>query len=598
MPSPTRISERETSQEARATELLAALEQHRSSLERRPFVGVHASHARDSDVEAAQEGRFRIGEERYELRAPVDWSSGPYALSDEHAFRVNSFFFADPVVLAEVPEDVRASLLRSLAALFTDWVEQNPRVDPPSPHKYAWYDHAAAARIVHLTHLLREGSRLGVLDPDERSALAGSVIDHADYLMAEENYQPNHNHGLFSDAGLHLAADAVSVFPESAEWAALATERFRTTLATTLETTEGVHLEHSPFYQLVMRRALERFGARGLLPAVELNTLLERMDQATAWMTSPDGTLPMIGDTSAGAVPDPPAQAFVPQCSGLKAFPRSGYAMVREGDSYLFTTAAFHSPAHKHSDDLSYCLYEEGRLLVGDSGNPGYDYAGAARQFGVSPAAHSGISVDSYSWVDDPRYGLGSGMVASGSLDGTHAILAENPRIASDDRVARRLLVYRPAQALAVIDQVDAGEDQVVERHLQLSPELSATVLSSGAVEILREGSRVAWLAPLEEDGGAPDAVSAVRGRTSPPLGGLSFPAIDHVEACTTVTFSRYGGGMFGYLLTLGAGDDEPAPAWAEGALDGHTAKVVLSGMGEGSLVVQLAGDELYLSQR
>jgi Heparinase II/III-like protein/Heparinase II/III N-terminus len=593
----TGISERETSQEARAAGLLAALEQEAPRLERRPFVGVHASHARDSDVEAAREWRFRIGDRQYELRAPVDWSDGPYSLSDEHAFRVNSFFFADPVVLAEVPEEVRASLLRSLAVLFVDWIEQNPRVDPPAPHKYAWYDHAAAARIVHLTHLLREAGRLGLLEPDERAAVAGSVIDHADYLMAEENYQPNHNHGLFSDAGLHLAADALSFFPESAEWAALATERFRTTLATTLETSEGVHLEHSPFYQLVMRRALERFGARGLLPAVELNDLLARMDEATAWMTSPDGTLPTIGDTSAGAVPDPPAQALVPNCSGLRMFPRSGYAMVREGGSYLFVTAAYHSPAHKHSDDLSFCLYEGGRLLVGDSGNPGYDYEGVARQFGVSPAAHSGIGVNSYSWVDDPRYGVGSGLVASGSLDDTHAILAENPRIAPDDRVARRLFVYRPGEALAVIDHVEAGEDEVVERYLQLSPELSATVLSGGAVEILRDGSRVAWLAPLEEEGGAPDAVSAVRGRTSPPLGGLFFREIDQVEACTTVTFSRYGGGTFGYLLSLGDGP-EPAPAWAEGVLPGPVAKLLITGMGDETLVVQLAGEELYLSRR
>jgi hypothetical protein len=592
-------SEGETTKDARVTALLAALEQNAAGLDRKAFVGVHSSHAKDGDLDSARDWQFRMGKQgQYELRPPVDWAEAPYALGDEHAFRINSFFFADPVVLAEAPDDVRGSLYETLAALFVDWIEQNPREDPPRPHKYAWYDHAAAARIVHLTNLLRESGRLGLLYPEEREALARSIIDHVDYLMAEENYQPNHNHGLFSDAGLHLASDAVSFFPESAEWAALATERFRATLETTLEASEGVHLEHSPFYQLVMRRALERFGSRGLLPAVELNALLERMDRATAWMTSPDGTLPTVGDTNADAVPDPPAEALVPQCSGLRAFPRSGYAMVREEGSYLFVTAAFHSLAHKHADDLSFCLYEEGRLLIGDSGNPGYDYAGAARQFGVSPAAHSGIGVDSYMWVDDPRGGAGSGLVAVGSLDDTHAILAENPRIAPDDRVARRLFIYRPGEALAVIDHVDAEEHEVVERCLQLSPELSASVLSSGAVEILRDGSRVAWLAPLEEEEGAPDAVSAVRGRTSPPLGGLFFPAIEQVQACTTVTFSRYGGGTFGYLLTVGSGDHEPAPAWAEGVLGGPVPKLILTGMGEEPVVVELAGEALQLARR
>jgi hypothetical protein len=592
------ISEHETSQDARASALVEALEGNASGLQRRTFVGIHASHAKDGDVEAALDGTYRIGKVRHELRPPVDWSDRPYAEGDEAAFRLNCFFFADPVVLAEVPEEVRASLIQSLAALFEDWIQQNPRVDPPIPHKYAWYDHAAAARVVHLSHLLREGNRLGVLRAEESEVFARSVIEHVDYLSAEENYQPNHNHGLFSDAGLHLAADALAFYPESAEWSSVATERFRTTLARTLETSEGVHLEHSPFYQLVMRRALERFGARGLLPPVELSVLLARMDEATAWMTSPDGTLPTIGDTSAGAEPDPPAQKAIEGCIGLRTFRRSGYAMVRDGGSYLFVTAAFHSPAHKHSDDLSYCLYEDGRQLVGDAGNAGYDYEGAARQFCVSPAAHSGIGIDSHTWIGDPRGGAGSGVVASGSLDGTYAILAENPRIAADDRVARRLFMYRPGHALAVIDEVVAREDEVVERCIQLSPELSATVLSSGEVEILRDGTRVAWLAPLEEEGGAPDSVSAVRGRTSPPMTGLFFPKLEHVEACTTVVLSRYGGGIFGYLLSLGPDGDEPAPAWADGQLAGPDAELTLTGMVESPLVVRLSGDALALSRR
>jgi hypothetical protein len=591
------ISERDTSQITRTSALLEALERSAPGLQPRAFVGVHAAHAKDGDVEAAREWRFRIGTARHELRAPVDWSEQPYAEGDEAAFRLNCFFFADPVVLAEVPEDVRASLLEILSDLYVDWIEQNPQIDPPSPHKYAWYDHSVSARLVHLTHALREGSRLEVLTPEERERMAASVIEHVDFLTAPENYQPNHNHGLFSDAGLHLAADALSFFPESAEWASLASERFRATLASTIETSEGVHLEHSPYYQLVMRRALERFGARGLLPEVELSDLLERMDEATAWMTSPDGTLPTIGDTSAGAMPDPPVREKVDRCSGLRAFPRSGYAMVRERGSYLFVTAGFHSPAHKHSDDLSYCLYEEGRLLIGDSGNAGYDYRGAARQFCVSPGAHSGIGIDSRSWIDDPRGGAGSGVVASGSLGDTHAILAENPRIAPDDRVARRLFVYRPGQALAVVDEVPAGPDEVVERCLQLSPELSATVLSSGEVEILRDSTRAAWLAPLEEEGGAPDAVSVLRGRTSPPMGGLFFPQIEHVEACTTVSFSRFGGGLFGYRLSLAGGAEEPGSAFADGRLAGAEAEVILTGIDTGVLRVKLAGDALVLSR-
>jgi hypothetical protein len=590
-----RVSKLEGSEESRVSALLDALDENAAKLEPRTFVGIHAGHPREGDVEAARQGIFRIMGEEIELRIPVDWADAPYE-SDEGAFLLNCFIFADPVMLADAPDELRASVFPALATLYEDWIEQNPQVDHPHPHKYAWYDHSAAARLVHLSHLLRESSRVGALEPEQSEVLASSAIQHVDYLMADENYQHGHNHGMFSDAALFLAADALPFLPESTEWVDVATSRFRVTIERTIEISEGVHLEHSPFYQLVVRGALERFGTRGMLPEDELQPLLERMDEATAWMTAPDGTLPAIGDTSAGVRPTRDVREAAAQSSGLRAFPRSGYCMVRDGGSYLFVTAAFHSPAHKHADDLSYCLYEEGRLLVGDSGNAGYDYAGPARQYCVSPTAHSGIGVDSYTWIRDPRGGAGSGVVATGSLEDTHAILVENPRIASDDRTARRLFIYRPGRALAVVDELYASDDEVVERCVQLSSELSAAVLESGAVEIARDRARVAWLAPLEEEGGAPDSVAALRGRTTPPLGGLFFPQVDQVEACTTVAFSRYGGGTFGYVLTLGGGADEPAAAWTEGRLSGRGAELVLTGMDEGPIAVKLDGEALRLT--
>jgi hypothetical protein len=592
-----RVSKREGSQESRAAALLEALDENGPQLEPREFVGIHASHAREGEFAAALEGRFRVSGELRPLSPPVDWSRGPYEEGDEAAFLINCFFFADPVMAADVSDHQRALLFPALASLFEDWIEQNPQEDHPSPHKYAWYDHSAAARLVHLTHLLRESARLGGLGQEQREVLAASAIEHADYLLAEENYLYGHNHGMFTDAALYLAADALPFLPETEEWVAVARDRFQATVEQTINTSEGVHLEHSPFYQLVVRGALERFGSRGLLPNSELHPLLERMDEATAWMTAPDGTLPTIGDTGAGVEPSREVQEAAARGSGLRAFPGSGYCMVRDGGSYLFVTAGFHSPAHKHADDLSYCLYEDGRLLVGDAGNPGYEYEGAARQFCVSPSAHSGIGLDSYTWIRDQRGGAGSGVVATGSLDEAHAILAENPRIAPDNRTARRLFIYMPGRALAVIDELWAGDEELVERYLQLSPDLSATLLESGEVELGRDGGRVAWLAPFEEEGGAPDSVSAFRGRTSPPMGGLYFPQVDQPEACTTIVLARYGGGLFGYLLSLG-GETEPNGAWVDGDLAGRSAKVEVTGVGEGTLVVELAGDELEMSRR
>jgi hypothetical protein len=281
---------------------------------------------------------------------------------------------------------------------------------------------------------------------------------------------------------------------------------------------------------------------------------------------------------------------------GLRAFPRSGYCAVHQDDSYLILTAGFHSEGHKHADDLSFCLYEDGRMLVVDSGNPGYDYASAARQYCVSPSAHSGIAVDSYTWIRDPRGGAGSGFVASGSLGDWYAILAQNPRIAPDDRVARRLLLYRPAASLVVIDEVEASGEEVVERYLQLAPELNATVLTTGSVEVgNEEGTTVAVVTPFVDEEGEPDSVSAIRGRTTAPLGGLFFPQFEVCEACTTVALSRHGGGLLGYAMSLGP-EAEGEEAAATGTLSGGDAQVTITGVGPSPLEVRVQGTELALS--
>ena len=557
---------------------------------------MHSPKSPGGEIDPAAEGQFWVGGELRDLNPPVDWSEEPYAEGDEYAFFLNCFIFADTVLVTDASEDLFERILEVLAGIYLDWIEQNPQVDHPNAHKYAWYDHAAAARLVHLAYLLREAVRTGQLDGEQRHALAVSIVEHADYVLSDENYQPNHNHGLFSDAALKLAADELSVVPEAALWAETASRRFRRVVELTVDISEGVHLEHSPFYQLVVRNALARFAPAELLPAEELEALLQRMDEATSWLTAPDGALPPIGDTNVGSRPSPAVQEAATKTRGLRAFPGGGYCAVHEDGSYLILTAAFHSEGHKHADDLSFCLYEGGRMLVVDSGNPGYDYASAARQYCVSPSAHSGIAVDSYTWIRDPRGGAGSGLVANGSLGDCYAILAQNPRIAPDDRVARRLLLYRPGASLVVIDEVDALGDEVVERYVQLAPELNATVMTSGSVQVSDEaGETVAVIAPFIDEEGEPDSVSAVRGRTTAPLGGLFFPQFEVCEACTTVALSRHGGGLLGYAMTLGP-EAETEEATATGTLAGEGAHVTVTGLAQSPLEVRLQGTELTLS--
>ena len=56
--------------------------------------------------------------------------------------------------------------------------------------------------------------------PLERSlseTLAAGVLEHAEYLLGEENYAAHYNHGLFSDAALALAARSLTPAPRDCD---------------------------------------------------------------------------------------------------------------------------------------------------------------------------------------------------------------------------------------------------------------------------------------------------------------------------------------------------------------------------------------------
>ena len=122
---------------------------------------MHSPKSPGGEIDPAAEGQFWVGGELRDLNPPVDWSEEPYAEGDEYAFFLNCFIFADTVLVTDASEDLFERILEVLAGIYLDWIEQNPQVDHPNAHKYAWYDHAAAARLVHLAHLLREAVRPG-----------------------------------------------------------------------------------------------------------------------------------------------------------------------------------------------------------------------------------------------------------------------------------------------------------------------------------------------------------------------------------------------------------------------------------------------------
>ncbi len=534
-----------------ATALVRALERGAPRLPALPFASIHSVAARPTDVEDARVGSFRLRDQRFRLDSPIDWWDLPYRSPDERGFFQNSFVFADPVLSS--PGYVEA--LESLARVFADWIAANPRERAAHHHRYAWHDHAAAARLVYMSFVLREAVRLDRLDLGVRTVLAASVLEHADYVSDEQNYVPTHNHGLFSDTALALAARSIAPADPADRWARLAERRFGAVLARTMASDEGLHLEHSPAYQWTIHATLERIADVGLFEALDLQGTIERMTEAGAWFVAPDGTLPAIGDTPEGHWAPRAARQRAASQAGLRTYFKSGYAVVRENDSYLVVLAAHHPTAHKHADDGSFCLYEGGQAIVSDSGDPGYDYDGEDRRYGTSPAAHSTLSVDDFDWLAGRAQAYGSGLLAASPLPcGAYAILTENPNAVRGGGTARRLFIYRPAAWLIIADAVAVRASAAVWRRIQLAPELETDVGSDPSEVLVRRGQE--FVARLRS--GGPDAVHTVRGLEHPVLAGFTYPHVGERVARTTILFE--GRGSAPRTLVISVSEDTPTP--------------------------------------
>lgn len=204
----------------------------------------------------------------------------------------------------------------------------------------------------------------------------------------------------------------------------------------------------------------------------------------------------------------------------MAVFPETGNAFVRDGDSYLAVSAAYHSSTHKHSDETGFLLVESGQVLLGDAGRWGYYEEEPDRRYARSAFAHNVLTVDErdFGWRESEPYG--SGLLAAGEGDGWYAILATNPLLAQQGVEHLRLLLYQPGKTLVVVDDVRAEKPHDYARRFHFGPEIEAQLDDQG--HLIAGGKGVtATLTDL----GAGAKITLDRGRDEPTRLGWTYPS-------------------------------------------------------------------------
>lgn len=536
-------------------EIRKDLRQHQ--LERLRVLGPPAEHLlgsrREPTLEEIREGRFVVHEREVRLTPPIDWRDDPHG-SRSWSYQLQSLSWLTPALLIYAETREREALAVPLAIVL-DWVATH--IDGGGEKgELVWYDMAVAQRAPTIAYVLRAGLCEEMLERGQALSLLQACSRHGVELANPDKYAADHNHGLAQNEGLYLLAQQVPTLPAARAWSELAVRRLRRTLSATVCEPEGAHLEHSSAYQFAITRMVARLAeTMGELP--ELQGLLERMRRTTAWQIMPNGRLPQLGDTD-DTTGDKWAAEASSQLQGLEALPQSGYAFVRDGDSYLALSAGYHSSAHKHADGTGFVLYESGEVLLGDAGRWGYYEQEPDRLYARSAFAHNVLTVDEqdFDWRESDPYR--SGLLAAGEGEGWYAILATNPLYGRQGVEHRRLLLYRPGELLVVVDEVRAEEPHGYARRFHFGPGFEARLDDSGHVAI--EGER---LSATLTDLGADTKLELDRGRDEPTRLGWTYPSDRERLPVWTATL-RTDAADATMTAVLSLGDSTPSVTRAE----------------------------------
>lgn len=492
------------------------------------LVGSSGRKSRTSDM---HEGRFTIFGKETRLVSPVDWNQDPHA-NRSWRYELHTLIWLKPLLLAYDEESDPESL--ALACNFLlDWARCH--LEPtPAQSEFAWYDMAVGLRAPYVAYVLRQALAEKALDQDDALLLLRTAERHGAELADNDNYAAGHNHGLFQDEGLYLLARQLPTLPQVDDWKRLATNRLRATLEQTISFADGAHLEHSSAYQFSITSLVSRL-AENIPEMSELEDLHCRLRETAAWHVTPAGRLAQLGDTDDVPAPKWACQA-ASKLHGMKVLYEAGQAFVRDGDSYLAVTAAHHSSAHKHADDTGFILVENGVTVLGDTGRWGYYEDEPERVYARSAQAHNALIVDGHGFAWRTTAPYGSGLMDASEQDGWYAILMKNPNLESHGLVHKRLLMYKPAATLIIVDDVQSGKEHCIERMFHFGPQLAAQLSGRGRVSLT--GSRIAGsLTSLTET--SPD-IALSRRIHSPARLGWTYPNDRKQLPVWTATLRNY----------------------------------------------------------
>lgn len=327
-------------------------------------------------------------------------------------------------------------------------------------------------------------------------------------------------------------------------------------------TEEGVHVENTPTYHLMVAKNLHTHLS--LLQAAEcpnydLQKLYDSASEYATHVIMPNGMFPPISDTTKKTLRSDAGKIFDSQfafaCTAggegtkpnvtSKIFPKSGYAIYRsDWDSkdatYLLFQCAYNNDYHKHSDDLSFILYGHGREIITDSGPYSYNYSDSFSRYAYSQFSHNNIVVDRKSINRTDTKSKTVKIIDYGSKENDFSVTGETGRL--DDVIhARKITVTGPLrnESILVHDKLSSLNRHQYTQNWNIACGLDV-VLHGNGFEVF-DGKTKILDAYITSD--IPLNVDVRRGQVKPTVMGWSFPAFGEKVPSNVVSVSFEGVG-------------------------------------------------------
>jgi hypothetical protein len=456
------------------------------------------------------------------LRPPISWDH----VADTNrswSFHLHSWDPWGPFLSAYHATRKRRFLTFVLDAAL-EWITRYKSLSNSS--EFAWYDMAVGMRAIRLAYLLDSAVRESSIKTDVIGVLLEAACQHAQVLSKDSMFAAHSNHGLYVAIGQAALSRRFTSIPQIAGGRQQAQGRLKEMIRSQFSE-EAVHLEHSPDYHRMVSESVQRIVNARLLSDPELALFASRTQEVMASFILPNGRIAPFGDSPQRQLD---CTGWIPLCdqlrfvvsggsqgaapnTGICAFPKSGYVIVREnthrgsGDyadwSYLAQTCAFHSRVHKHADDLSFIWYDHGQDLLIDPGRYGYLgrteinselwqdgfwYSDPNRIYVESTRAHNTVEIDGRNFARRNTKPYGSALQRYGHATGVYYIESE-VRHWTTLRHAR-LLLFRPAAWLIVFDWLwdNAQQEHEFHQRFHFAPELDVR-RADKSVEIALNGT-------------------------------------------------------------------------------------------------------------